>query len=203
MPGMDGETATRIIRSSKDAGFNPDIPIIAVTAHAFEENTERFLKAGMNSCVTKPFRREELFSEIERLASVHIKPAKQEGASSPRNIKLIHFEEAMKRLGEDEDLLRELWGIFIGDAPNQMGLLEKAINENDMVLIERQAHSLKSASANIGADSLEKKAFKIEKIANSKSLNSIHLLFDDLQNEFKKVIEELKALQSNNNMIKQ
>ena len=67
MPKMDGIEATKAIRSSTDNTFNPDIPIIAVTAHAFEEEKDRCLKAGMNSCVTKPFKREELFEEIEKL----------------------------------------------------------------------------------------------------------------------------------------
>jgi signal transduction histidine kinase/BarA-like signal transduction histidine kinase len=72
MPKMDGIEATQAIRKSKDNTFNPEIPIIAVTAHAFEENTEKCLKAGMNSCVTKPFNREELFEEIEKLIPADI-----------------------------------------------------------------------------------------------------------------------------------
>jgi CheY-like chemotaxis protein/anti-sigma regulatory factor (Ser/Thr protein kinase) len=67
MPKMDGIEATQAIRSSKDNAFNPEIPIIAVTAHAYNEDKERCLKAGMNSCVTKPFDREELFKEIDKL----------------------------------------------------------------------------------------------------------------------------------------
>jgi CheY-like chemotaxis protein len=67
MPKMDGIKAAQAIRSSTDNAFNPEIPIIAVTAHAFKEETERCLKAGMNSCVTKPFKSEELIKEIEEL----------------------------------------------------------------------------------------------------------------------------------------
>ncbi len=69
MPKMDGLEATRKIRNSKDEGFDPEIPIIAVTAYAFEEDKQRCLEAGMNSCITKPFKREELFREIEMLVS--------------------------------------------------------------------------------------------------------------------------------------
>ncbi len=69
MPKMDGIKATQAIRNSTDNTFNPEIPIIAVTAHAFEEDRERCIKAGMNSCVTKPFKSEELFKEIEKLVN--------------------------------------------------------------------------------------------------------------------------------------
>ena len=198
MPIMDGEKATRIIRSSKDAGFNPEIPIIAVTAHAFEENKERFLKAGMNSCVTKPFRREDLFSEIERLVSVHTKPA-IDVTSSHVNGKFIHTEEALKRLGGNEGLLRELWGIFINDAPGQMENLKKAIDTSNLLLIERYAHSLKGASASLGAKLMNEQAYKIETIARNKSLDNIHLLLEDLENEFEKVKNELET---NSNLVK-
>ncbi len=67
MPNMNGHEATLIIRNSKDGTFDPDIPIIALTAHAFKEEKEQCIKAGMNSCITKPFKRTELLQEIERL----------------------------------------------------------------------------------------------------------------------------------------
>ncbi|HDK16883.1 MAG TPA: response regulator, partial [Nitrospirae bacterium] len=72
MPEMDGIEAARIIRNSKGSGFDPEIPIIAVTAHAFEEDRQRCLKAGINTCITKPFKRQELFTEIERLVPAGI-----------------------------------------------------------------------------------------------------------------------------------
>ncbi len=64
MPNMDGKEATRKIRSSKDNTFDPDIPIIAVTAHAFKEEKDLCLEAGMNSCIIKPFKKKELLAEI-------------------------------------------------------------------------------------------------------------------------------------------
>ncbi len=67
MPKIDGIEATRIIRNSKDNGIDPEIPIIALTAHAFEEYRERCLEAGMNICITKPFKKQELFEEIAKL----------------------------------------------------------------------------------------------------------------------------------------
>jgi signal transduction histidine kinase/CheY-like chemotaxis protein len=54
MPGLDGVEATRRIRR------NSDIPIIALTAYAREEEVRSFLDAGMNAAVTKPVRESEL-----------------------------------------------------------------------------------------------------------------------------------------------
>jgi len=62
MPVMDGPTATRAIR---EAGSS--IPIVAVTAHAMTGDRERFLNAGMDGYITKPYEITELVSEIRRL----------------------------------------------------------------------------------------------------------------------------------------
>jgi signal transduction histidine kinase/DNA-binding NarL/FixJ family response regulator len=52
MPGMDGETAARLIRSRTDAAR--DVPIVAVTAHAMTGDRERFLAVGMNDTCPNP-----------------------------------------------------------------------------------------------------------------------------------------------------
>ncbi|MDO4460567.1 MAG: response regulator, partial [Clostridia bacterium] len=53
MPNMDGYTATRLIRKMTDSE-KANIPIIAMTANAFEEDKKNAFKAGMNGHVSKP-----------------------------------------------------------------------------------------------------------------------------------------------------
>ena len=67
MPVMDGTTVARIIRSGERVGIDPDIPIIAMTAHAFAEDRERYMATGINGYVTKPIALEDLYSQIEHL----------------------------------------------------------------------------------------------------------------------------------------
>jgi CheY-like chemotaxis protein len=62
MPEMDGIEATKAIRNS---GFL-DIPIIALTAGALAENRQACLEAGMDDCLTKPFRTEEMIRMIRK-----------------------------------------------------------------------------------------------------------------------------------------
>ncbi|MBF0519696.1 MAG: response regulator [Nitrospirae bacterium] len=66
MPVMDGLEATRNIRNTKDANVNAEIPIIAVTAHATEEDMELCLATGMDDFLSKPFRSEVLYKLIEK-----------------------------------------------------------------------------------------------------------------------------------------
>ena len=66
MPEMDGLEATKAIRAMDrtDAG---SIPIIALTANAFDEDVQRSMQAGLNAHLSKPVEPETLFSTLERL----------------------------------------------------------------------------------------------------------------------------------------
>ena len=66
MPEMDGLSATKAIRAldREDAG---SIPIIALTANAFDEDVERSLKAGLNAHLSKPVNSEVLLSTLEQM----------------------------------------------------------------------------------------------------------------------------------------
>ncbi|MBX9933801.1 MAG: PAS domain S-box protein [Methylobacterium sp.] len=64
MPGMDGMSATRIIRST--AGPGPRLPVIAMTANVLPDQIRAFREAGMDDHVGKPFKRAELYAIIDR-----------------------------------------------------------------------------------------------------------------------------------------
>jgi CheY-like chemotaxis protein len=66
MPQMDGMEATRIIRDPTSRMLQPDVPIIALTAHALQGDRERCLEVGMDDYVTKPLQPEQLFAALER-----------------------------------------------------------------------------------------------------------------------------------------
>ncbi len=55
MPEMDGLTATKMIRALEREQNLPPVPIIAVTAHAREEDRQDCMDAGMNGFVSKPY----------------------------------------------------------------------------------------------------------------------------------------------------
>ena len=67
MPEMNGYETTACIRENNPQVLNPKIPIIALTADAFEETRSRVFNTGMNDFVTKPFKQDELFSKIYHL----------------------------------------------------------------------------------------------------------------------------------------
>ncbi len=66
MPEMDGYETTQQIRSRATATLNPEVIIIAMTAHALKSDRDRCLSAGMDDFLTKPVRLEELSEVLER-----------------------------------------------------------------------------------------------------------------------------------------
>jgi len=67
MPDMDGITATRRIRSSDGSAFDPQIPIVALTAHAMPGDRELFLESGMNAYLAKPYSLEALQAVLAKV----------------------------------------------------------------------------------------------------------------------------------------
>ena len=70
MPVIDGISATQIIRvlGREDS---KTIPIIAMTANAFEEDARKCIKAGMNAHLAKPLEMEKVMTVIAALCKKH------------------------------------------------------------------------------------------------------------------------------------
>jgi len=68
MPVMDGYTTTKEIRKWEAENQIRATPIIALTAHALVEYTQKSFDAGCNAHITKPIKKDKLFAAIEKYA---------------------------------------------------------------------------------------------------------------------------------------
>ena len=66
MPEMDGFEATRQIRQFEQQQGLPPVPVIALTAHIFDEHREEGQRAGMNEFLGKPVDRVQLYTTLDR-----------------------------------------------------------------------------------------------------------------------------------------
>lgn len=64
MPIMDGYAATKAIRVYEKKNKLEPVKIIALSAHAYPEHTQRCLSSGMNSNIEKPIRKKELLAAL-------------------------------------------------------------------------------------------------------------------------------------------
>ena len=69
MPKMDGYEATRKIRNYESRGFNPHIPIIALTANAMKGDRDKCINAGMNDYLSKPLNPDKLSNKLKKWLS--------------------------------------------------------------------------------------------------------------------------------------
>ncbi|MGN7611261.1 response regulator [Magnetococcales bacterium HHB-1] len=85
MPIMDGFTATQTIRQLEQKRGDQPIPIIALTAHAFKEASDKALAAGCDFYLTKPVNKKRLQEEVGRFLKAHAKSALSPSARAERD----------------------------------------------------------------------------------------------------------------------
>ncbi len=149
MPKMDGFEATEVIRDVKSAVRNHKIPVIAMTAHAMKGDREKCIEAGMDDYLTKPVNPKALAEMIEKwldgksAVSQSSEPA--DGTTPAENI----FDKAglIERLMDDEELVKEVIEGFLEDIPHRIAALKEALERGDTPVVQRQAHTIKGASA--------------------------------------------------------
>jgi DNA-binding response OmpR family regulator len=148
MPVVDGVTATRRIRELD--GPCGTVPIIAMTANVLPEQVAKFMKAGMDGHVGKPFKREELHAAIAAALAPRGGPetgAPEKGGAAIDAAVLGELVDVMglpgaRRLLENlEERLTEM-------------LSRIALTPEDRGRLARDAHALVSATGMIGFGSL-------------------------------------------------
>ena len=129
MPEMDGYEATyEILKLQADSGQR--VPIIALTAHASPADRNRCLAAGMDEYLAKPIRAQSLYAMIDRLTGHHttVNTVKTETKTA---VSAIDWEAAFETVGGDQNLLKELLRVFVGDQAKLVQELEAAIKSGN------------------------------------------------------------------------
>lgn len=116
MPEMSGLEATAAIRKLPDDKSRT--LIVAMTASVLREETDNYMRHGMNGCIPKPFQVEQLRSEILRLRSAQKKGGTAKGASLPPLKILIAEDNPFNVIVAEDTLNSELNDVTIGKAEN-------------------------------------------------------------------------------------
>jgi CheY-like chemotaxis protein len=165
MPEMDGLEAARAIRALH--GLNSRVPIIALTANAFDTDVVHCRSAGMNGHIGKPFRREEL---IIALADA-LRGRNGFQAKTPSNVSAAGAIAAIDwnvieafRADSGDETLHMLIDTYLIDTAAKLDRIAALVGRKEAsVEVVRLAHSLKSASAMAGAAALSQLAAHVEK----------------------------------------
>lgn len=198
MPVMDGFEAIRAIRA-KERCTGAHIPIIALTAHAMKGDREKCLGVGADDYVPKPIRTPELLAALDRSRKLRVdapSTTSPSPAPSPKEPAPTVFDvnDALNRVEGDRELLEEIVRIFTGECSSNMDAIRQAFASGDARLLERLAHTIKGASANLSAATVSEAAFKLEKLASSGNLENAGEWIDTLQREINRLLPELASV---------
>ncbi len=163
MPRMGGLEAVRKIRAGLVDGVLPDIPIIAITAHALKGDRERFLEAGMTDYIAKPLHTEQFYRVLERVFRNERQTQEEvlPYSHGEERLLLLDTNGVLLRMQGDIDLVREIWQAFRADAKDQMRHIREVLRGTqarlDLALTEvglGNALALQTAARNVGAMAL-------------------------------------------------
>jgi len=173
MPVMDGYETTRILRGREIAADDVRrTPIVAFTAHAALEEREKCLAAGMDDYLSKPITKMALANVLDRWLDKPFNrkkiPASQNNPISAQ-LTAVFWDEAatLERLNNDEELLTEMIGLFVNEAPRQLSELNDAMSRADFPALADTAHSIKGMAGHFYAETTTSLASKLEQTARN------------------------------------
>lgn len=106
----------------------------------------------------------------------------------------INSQELWERLGGDHELLSEILECFHQEYPAHIQTLQEALQLKDAPRVERVAHSLKGALANLSAPEGRKLAAEVERLARTGELAQADSLLAPLEEEINRVFQALHNL---------
>ncbi len=171
MPGMDGLAATRAIRDFEVQNGRTPVPVVALTAHAFQEHRKQCLEAGCTDFVTKPVGKARLLQVVDSHLGGRIlgpdaaRPMPEDQAGSEpeagddarTNVHTVLIRER----------LRPIVPVFLRTARQGLADMREALALGELETVRRGGHSLKGSAATMGVTFLEVLGRDIEQAATA------------------------------------
>ncbi len=102
---------------------------------------------------------------------------------SRQGLQPLNTEALYNRLMQDEDLTKMVLAEFCKDLPSQIEVLHRAFNNKDIEAIKRQAHKLKGAAGNVGAEILYQLMLETEDAARQDDYSALETLLNEIDNQ--------------------
>lgn len=200
MPQMDGLEATRQIRKEGLGMAGPHVPIVALTAHATEGDRADCLRAGMDDYLVKPLRPAELAETLDRCVCAPAPGGPASGAPAPCGPAATAapaepqpapaepqpFDDSalLELLDGDREAAAEILEDYLREGLAVITTIHEALVATDLATVKLKAHSLKGASANVGASAMRELAARLEAAAAGQCLSESLSVFTEVQSAY-------------------
>ncbi|MBF0381901.1 MAG: PAS domain S-box protein [Magnetococcales bacterium] len=210
MPIMDGYTATKEIRRLERASGNYPTPIVALTAHALQEESAKIKAAGCDLHLSKPIRKGKLIETMQMLQSqvkaspndsiyhsdvadktTQHRPKHNDTSDDHVSIDMAVIEQLKKDFDDD---IEPIVQSFLTNLPLNLDTIVDAFAKGDLNGVSKAAHKLKGTSLIVGAQKLADMNKQMEAIDKSGQALDGQNLLSNILKEAKAVEKELVTL---------
>jgi len=205
MPVLDGYETTRRIRKQEESSVRSEainhIPVIALTAHAMDGDRRLCLSAGMDDYLSKPFKRNQLREVLGRwlpgrktseTEGLNIDPVSAKYPCSQTQLPALDMDDALKRLGGDEQLLASLFSRFLQQFQNSASSVSEDFRCGNIEKAIHGVHSLKGAAGNLSAAATSEAAGKLESELCKGNLPAAEVLLSELESRLESALALMK-----------
>ncbi len=196
MPVMDGITAVTRLRELEKSTGNRQY-VVAMTAHAMAGDRERFISAGMDTYLMKPFRATELFAAVERTTDTKLFNSYNDRLDKENSMGLPILDEAMalELAADDHELMLDVRAACLVEVRQAINTARQRAQNGNVTEAKKAGHSMKSSLAAVGASSASEKARLLEQSATDSTEEVLQLL-DDLEQAFNTLVQHIKESKS-------
>jgi signal transduction histidine kinase/DNA-binding response OmpR family regulator/HAMP domain-containing protein len=191
MPEMDGYETTELIRNSSSKVLNHYIPIIAVSADAFEETKEKAIAIGMNGFVTKPINKQELFDVLAEV-TLHVKKSNKSNITPVEYSEIIDFKHLLQLTEYNSDLVEEMLKLYLMELPVMILEMRNYAAESNWFAIAQLAPKLNSIISNLGLTNLETEIKEIEiHCSQNQKVSLIPIKIEEIALRFETIYDQI------------
>jgi len=186
MPGLDGMETTQRIRDYQNqqqslSGMNAKrTPIVALTAHAMNDDKPKLLLAGMDDYITKPISESQLIHTIERWTQYRPSQKQQQSTKPVAADTLstqargpMDLSESLRLSNGKADLARDMLRMLLNDLGRDREVIIELFQQQQWQALQTIVHRIHGGSCYCGVPELKKQSSVLDKLLQQQNYGAI------------------------------